>query len=254
MDNKKIRLIAVGNSFSDDCLQHVYFILKDMGFQEIVVGNLYIGGCPVSSHIQNLSLDAAVYEYRINRGGEWENISCYKASDALKQEEWDFVFTQQFSGESGLEETYKQVDALYGLIKKNVKASPKFGWQMTWAYPQHTDHPWFERYDNSQEKMWKDIQAAVKKYILPRKDVHFLIPSGEAVQKARMVFGDTLNRDGCHLTYMLGRYIAGLCVAGAVTGESIANVSWAPEGVDEMQKAVAKAVALSALEKWKIEQ
>lgn len=254
MKDKKIRLIAVGNSFSDDCLQHVYFILKDMGFAEIVIGNLYIGGCSVSRHIQNLTLDDPAYEYRTNSNGEWENFPCFKASDALAQQEWDFIFTQQFSGESGLAQTYEQVDELYGLIKQAVKGSAKLGWQMTWAYPQHTDHPWFGRYENSQEKMWADIQAAVQQYILPRSDVRFLIPSGEAVQKARTVFGDTLNRDGCHLTYTLGRYIAGLCAAGAVTGESVANVSWAPEGVDEIQKAVAKAVALSALEKWKIEK
>ena len=249
---KSVKLLAVGNSFSDDCLEHVYFILKDMGVAEIKLGNLYIGGCPVSKHVENLKIGAPSYDYRLNEKGEWITISGYKANDAIGEEEWEFIFTQQFSGESGLQETYRQVDELYALIKANAKGSPKYGWQMTWAYAQNTDHPWFEKYGNSQQTMWQAIQDAVEKFILTRMDISFLIPSGEAVQKARTVFGDTLNRDGYHLGYTLGRYIAGLCVAGAVTGESVANVAWAPEGVDEIEKAVAKTVALSALEKWKL--
>ena len=249
---KSLRVLAVGNSFSDDCMEHVYFILKDMGVEEIVLGNLYIGGCPVSKHVENLTANIPAYEYRFNNNGVWENTLGYTAGDAIAQREWDCIFTQQFSGESGLKETYRQVDELYALIKRRAKGNPKYGWQMTWAYANNCDHPWYERYGGSQERMWQAIQDAVQEFVLTREDVTFLIPSGEAIQKARTVFGETLNRDGYHLTYTLGRYIAGLCVAGAVTGESVANVVWAPDGVDEMEKAVAKAVALSALEKWKI--
>ena len=65
-------------------------------------------------------------------------------------------------------------------------------------------------------------------------------------ENARAVLGDTLNRDGFHLSYDLGRFIAGLCVVKGLIGLDIDNVTYAPEGVDEEKRALAIAVANAA--------
>ena len=64
---KKIRILMIGNSFSDDTIEHVYPILRDFGYDEIILGNLYIGGCPIEKHYANLVGDVAEYNYYVNQ-------------------------------------------------------------------------------------------------------------------------------------------------------------------------------------------
>ena len=40
-----LKLLTVGNSFSDDAMEYVWQIASALGFKKIELGNLYIGGC-----------------------------------------------------------------------------------------------------------------------------------------------------------------------------------------------------------------
>ena len=61
-----------------------------------------------------------------------------------------------------------------------------------------------------------------------------------AIQNARTSYlGDTLTRDGFHLTIPYGRYIAALTWGKVLTGKSVEGIAYAPEGVDEALKAIA---------------
>ena len=61
-----------------------------------------------------------------------------------------------------------------------------------------------------------------------------IIPNGTAIQNARTSFiGDTLTRDGHHLTYNLGRYIAGLTLVKTITGVDVTQINYAPNGLSE---------------------
>ncbi len=244
---KSVKILAIGNSFSDDCMEYVYPVLKSLGVEEIRLGNLYIGGCPLSRHCQNAREDAPVYEYRTNNDGRWTTAFGHTLREAIVSEEWDFIFTQQFSGESGLAETYDTLDELLTYVKGLAKGTPKFAWQMTWAYPKGSPHEWFKKYGNDQRTMYESIVGAVKAKIFPRKDIFAVIPTGTAIQNARKVLGDVLNRDDCHLSFGLGRYIAGLCVAESLTGLSVEEIAYAPDGVDEEMKRVAIAAVKAAV-------
>lgn len=243
-----VKILAIGNSFSDDCMEHVYGILKDLGVREIRLGNLYIGGCPLRLHLQNAKEDAPAYEYRTNHDGEWKTTPGYKMSDAIASEEWDFIFTQQFSGESGLAETYGPLEELLAYVKGLARGTPKFGWQMTWAYANGCEHDWFARYGNDQATMYEAIVCAVRERIARCEDIAAVIPSGTAIQNARTALGDTLDRDGFHLSLNVGRYVAGLCVVGALTGLSLEGISFAPEGVDVEKRKIALAAATAAIQ------
>ena len=245
---KSVKLLAIANSFSDDCMEHVYGILKSLGVEDIQLGNLYIGGCSLETHCNNLRGDLPAYEYRTNETGVWNNTLDYKMSDAINLKEWNFIFTQQCSSHSGIAESYDDFDELFAYVKGKAKGQPKFGWQMTWAYPQDSDHPAFVSYEGSQQKMYESIVNAVKTKILPREDVT-IIPSGTAIQNARLAVGDILHRDLCHLSLGLGRYVAGLCVVKALVGLDIDNVTFAPEGVDDEMRNIAIAVANAACAK-----
>ena len=76
--------------------------------------------------------------------------------------------------------------------------------------------------------------------VLTNEAYEGVIPSGTAVQNARTSYvGDTLTRDKTHLSIPLGRYIAALTWARVLTGKSVENICFAPDGVDEKMKAVA---------------
>ncbi len=244
---KSVKLLAIANSFSDDCMEHVYGILQSLGVEDIQLGNLYIGGCSIQTHCANARGDLPAYEYRTNETGVWNNTPEYKMGDAIDLKEWDFIFTQQYSGHSGMAETYDDLDELLAYVKGRVKGNPKYGWQLTWAYAEDAQPPAFADYDNSQEKMYECIVNAVKTKVVPKGLT--VIPSGTAIQNARLCLGDVFTRDGFHLDLGIGRYIAGLCVVKALVGLDIDGVTFAPEGVSDEQRKLAIAFANAACEK-----
>lgn len=245
---KSVRILGIGNSFSVDGMEYVYDILYSLGVEKIELGNLHIGGCSLATHCNNLRGDLPAYEYWENDSGAWRTTPDYKMGDAIASKEWDFIFTQQYSGHSGIAETYSDLDELMAYVKDKQKGNPKYGWQMTWSYAKDATHPAFVDYDNDQDKMYGAIVNAVQTRILPRGNMK-VIPSGTAIQNARAVMGDVLNRDGFHLDYAIGRYIAGLCFVKSLVGLDIDGVTFAPEGVDEEKRRLAITVANAACEK-----
>jgi hypothetical protein len=91
----------------------------------------------------------------------------------------------------------------------------------------------------------------VKTYVKAEKRISGIIPNGTAIQNARTSFtGDTLTRDGYHLSYTLGRYIAGLCYFSAITGVDISNITYSPYvDVTPEVMAMAKDAVKTALKK-----
>lgn len=241
-----MKILAIGNSFSVDCLEYVYEILHSLGVENIELGDLCIGGCSLQTHCKNLRDDLPAYEYWTNKTGEWKITPDYKMGDAIASKEWDVIFTQQYSGHSGMAETYGDLDEVMAYVKHKQQGQPKYAWQMTWAYAKDATHPAFADYQNSQQIMYEGIVNAVKTKILPKKNIT-VIPSGTAIQNARTALGDTLNRDGFHLSYDVGRYIAGLCAVGALTDLDIEKVTFAPDGVDEHTKQIAIKAAKAAI-------
>ena len=244
---KSVKILGIGNSFSVDAMEWVYKILKNLGVEDIKLGNLYIGGCSLETHCNNLRGDLPAYEYWKNTDDNWEIIPEFKMGDAIVEREWDVIFTQQQSGRSGLPETYDgYVDELLAYVKSLAKGNPVYGWQMTWAYANYFENPNFDNYDRSQDKMYAGIVNAVQTKILPREDISLIAPTGTAIQNVRGVLGDVLNRDGFHLTYDYGRYIGGLCIVKAMLGFDIDGVTYAPEGVSDEQRKLAIAAVNAA--------
>ena len=243
-----MKIFAIGNSFSEDGMEYLYPILQDLGEENIVLKNLAYPGCTVDQHVEFLSEDKPVYYYREYINGAWVVRENQTGLDKFCSDEWDVVTTQQASWLSGKSSTYDKVPDLLAIIQKNAKKTPKIKWHMTWAYEgdsvRLTDHD----YDGSQLVMYRGILDAVQQKVLPIGVYDGVIPSGTAVQNARTSYvGDTLTRDKTHLSIPLGRYIAALTWAGVLTGKSLQNVRFAPEGVDEQMKAVAIEAAENAL-------
>lgn len=228
-DRTSISILAVGNSFSVDAMQYLYDVLEEVGYSEIYLGNLYIGGCSLETHANNFANAAKSYTFYTNSAGKWNSASGAEAIASMKTREWDYVTVQQVSQYSGKPATYEPyLSAVIDSVKANCPGA-EIWWHMTWAYQQSANYSQFSNYGYNQKTMYDAIVGAVQEKIVPRDDIAGIIPSGTAIQNARTSFiRDNFSRDGYHLNYSVGRLTAALMYAKALTGCSVKNLSWTP--------------------------
>ncbi len=239
-DDGVLKILGIGNSFSIDTFEYAYSIAKSAGIKEIVLGNLYIAGCSIDQHLSCAKNDKASYIYYVNSNGSWKETSNYKLGDAIRSDNWDYITLQQASGDSGLPESYSSLGELVSYVRKNANDDATLVWNMTWAYQQSSTHDDFENYNDNQLTMYNAIVNAVSQKIVDNDDFEMIIPVGTTIQNARTSYiGDTLTRDGFHLTYDLGRYMAGLTLVKQLTGISIDNIGYRPASVAPEYKEVA---------------
>lgn len=226
---KQINILAIGNSFSEDTTHYLHQIALADGIKTKVV-NLYIGGCSLETHWKNIEENAANYSYQIN-GMYTDRLITIK--EALLEENWDYVITQQASYNSGIEETYfPYIENIYHYIKK---LAPKavIMLNQTWAYEIDSNHEGFRYYNGSQLEMYDKLKKAYDKAANTiQVDI---IPCGDAIQALRQLEpfqyehgGMSLCRDGYHLNYVYGRYLVAAIWYEVLLKKSILDNSYIP--------------------------
>lgn len=259
MNNKQIKILAIGNSFSVDALQYLYQIASSLGVKDIIIGNLYIGSCSLETHLNNILNKLPKYIYYTNTNGEWIEHIEHTVNEAILEHKWDYISFQQVSSLSGMESSYNEillqlVDEVKNLFlsenNPNRNDEVKFIWHMTWAYQQDTTHPGFINYSNNQLEMYYSIINSVKNKILPNKDFEIIIPNATSVQNTRTsILGDTITRDGFHMSYDLGRFLTGLMFFKQLTNIEIDNIEYCPESISEEVKQICIKAVNNAYEK-----
>ena len=61
---KKNSILFIANSFADDTIQYMPNIAKELGY-DLDLYNLFIGGCSIDTHIENLRNNNHLYELRV---------------------------------------------------------------------------------------------------------------------------------------------------------------------------------------------
>ncbi len=230
-----LKILTIGNSFSDDAVEYMWNIATSLGIKEVVVANLHISGASLERQLNNATTNSPSYEYRINSSGEWKQENRKKMLDVITGDAWDFISVQQASVDSGVADTFDSLDGLTEIIQQNA-VDAKIVWHMTWAYQSNYDDAQFDVYNRNQNTMYQAIVETVQTKVLANQSIKAVIPSGTAIQNARTsVLGDTLTRDGLHLT-KTGRYIAGLAYVQVLTGLDVSEVEFSP--VDEDAKKI----------------
>ncbi len=227
-----MKILAIGNSFSTDATTHLQRLAKSAKM-DVYVRNLFIGGCTLRKHHENLLSNDMVYEY------EEDGVSLGKIGllTALGRENWDYVSLQQASHESGLIDTYEPyLGVLVGKIKE-VAPESTIMFHRTWAYENDSDHPGFSNYGYLQDQMYQRIVEATDIVAL-RYDLK-LIPVGDMIQKIREIpafqygkGGISLCRDGYHLSETYGRYIAAITWLITFCGIPRQMPEYRPPGTD----------------------
>ncbi len=255
---KSLKILAFGNSFSKDAMQHLWKIAKSYGVETVVLGNLNIGGCSLETHYTNMSQNLPAYTYTKNTNGEWENTKNVTALSGLRDESWDIITIQQASDQNASASTYSNLsEILQYLEQKKPKKDTKILWHMTWAYQSDSTKKAFQEYNNNQITMYEAILKRVKDDVLCFDNFVGVIPAGTAIQNLRKTsVGDTLTRDGYHLSYGLGRYVAALTWYCYITGADPFEARFVPlEDQVEIylhQEEIAQSVADAIREPYEI--
>ncbi len=225
---KTLKVLAIGNSFSSDATEYLWDIAKDGGVETIVIGNLYIGGCALDKHYTNIRTSAGAYTYYKNTNGRWSSTSGVSVQKGLADEEWDIVTVQQASGSSGVESSYSPLKKILEFLAENEPNADVY-WHLTWAYQQNSTHSSFPTYGSDQMKMYNAILKALDSKVKVEESIVGIIPSGTAVQNLRSSYiGDTVTRDGYHMSYDYGRYTVALTWFAYLTGGDVDTVDWLP--------------------------
>lgn len=248
---KNLKVLAIGNSFSVDGMEYLYKIAADYGVENIILGILYIPGASLATHVNSINNGLSNYVYYKNNADVWTyHNSNATLLDGLLDEEWDVITIQQVSGYSGLPDTYNtDIDTIINYVKEHrTNPNSRFVWHMTWAYQGNSTHPDFVRYSSNQLTMYQAITAAVQNKIVDRDDISYVIPSGTAIQNLRTsYFGDTITRDGYHLSLDLGRYTASMTWFKMITGLSIDLIEYCPDSLSSTDLLVVKEAVNNAI-------
>lgn len=223
-----MKVLCIGNSFSEDATAY----LQKVANGELYVRNLAIGGCSLERHYNNIVGNLSDYGYEI----DGESIRISSVEEALKENDWDFISVQQVSHYSGIIDTY---EPFLGEIVKYLREkcpSAKLVLHRTWAYDDLSDHDGFANYGRDRKKMYNAIVNTTNK--VAEKYGFDIIPCGDAIELARDLDEFkagaplSLNRDGFHLSFDYGRYLAALVMYRFFTGKSAQSVGFEPIGTD----------------------
>jgi len=233
-DAPHVRVLSIGNSFSRDAFSYVPFLIEELvPGAEVDFGILYIGGCRLSRHYDNLVGEKPAYEFdRYHTGdGHWSMTKDVSIQQGLASEDWDIIILQQQSGDSRYYYTYQPyLNDLLAYIHSQ-KPQATLAWLLTQAYG--TGHKPLG--DMSSDEMWARTDEASQR-VLDETLVNLLIPAGTAIQNARYTILDHFGKaqhltcDGYHLHEGIPPLIEGL-----VTVERIMSVYGVDVDVEKSQ-------------------
>jgi hypothetical protein len=242
INGNKIKVLSIGNSFSRNAQTYLHKIAEADGV-DMIVANLYIGGCPLELHWMNASTDNKAYLYTKTYV---EPRKAATIKEALIDEEWDYVTFQQKSGYSGLVETY--FPYLTNLIEyvKEYAPSACHVIHQTWAYQEGCDWEGFSFYGRSQKRMFQALKKAYG-FASERTGIDMILPVGEAFQIARERLGDCLCLEDKSHAAANGCYLAGCVWYEVLTGNLVKDNFFVPEEVALDQIPILKACAHEAV-------
>ncbi len=252
-----IKILAIGNSFSADAVEQELYGLFEAEGQKVIIGNLYIGGCPLEKHAANATSDAAAYSYRKIVNGIMTKVADTKMSDALADEDWTFISVQEGAGYHGYyNTTYNDIThsmepdltTLLNVVRAKCK-NAKLVFHAPWAAKTGYTGGKFSYYGFDQKVMYNMICTATQEVLKAHPEFSLFMNSMDAVQNARTSYiGDNMNRDGWHLNYTTGRYTVGCLWYEKIMGKSVVGNSYHPEGMSETTAEVCQTAAHEACE------
>ena len=229
---KSFRSLSIGNSFSEDALEHAHAIAAADGIDWETI-NMDIGGCTLERHWKSFAEDIPDYDYEHNGKVERTGVLL---REVLLDGKYDIITFQQGSHMSGKPESYQPWLTDLAAAVRKLQPDAKFYMQETWAYDWACTYHYFADYNKDQHEMYRRIRDAYSQAAASISAE--LIPVGDVIQYIRdnvpgfdtRSGGITLNySDGFHLSHPYGRYLNSAVWYTVLFGADIRQNTYMPE-------------------------
>ena len=282
-DDGQLKILMLGNSFSDDTSLYMYHIAKnamendafgdDVNIEGFKIGNLAKANCTLDLHLSNAQNDVGAYNFRVvtdesdvpvspvSTDSVYHSTTNSKISEVVQSDNWDFISFQEFNSDF----SYTALPELIDIVSSYCPTA-QIVWHLTWAYEEideEHNHPHLKAYGGNQMAMYNALVAAAQTAKQNISAIDLIAPTGTAIQNARTTaMGDTFTRDGYHLSgegdfvtdkaFNLtnrhnGRYVAALTFFGKLSGIDLTKITYRPTNVTEENQALSIQAAIAAI-------
>lgn len=226
LSKDSIKVLGIGNSFSDNGTKYLYHAFKALGVEDVITANVWIGGTNFTNHYNNVKLNTSSYMYDKNSTGNIDYQGGKTLQYALQDEEWDYVILTCTSYSPIVGYDIEALNFLIDYIHDNVNNSNvQIGFQATWADHKDSLNSAFTYYDYDQIRMYEACLNSANEIIAPVEGIDFIIYSVTAIQNGRTsYYGDNFTADGHHLN-KVGEFLAGLTWALTISNWSVDDLN-----------------------------
>lgn len=216
-----INVLSIGNSFSQDAQRYLHDLARSEGVS-IETVNLYIGGCSLETHFQNMKGDKKAYSLEMD--GHSAGGFLVSIKEALLARSWDYITLQQASHFSYQEETYSPYAKALAAYVREYCPKAKLLIHQTWGYESGSVRIREHGFETYEEMFAKVEQCYVK--MAQEIQADGILPSGTAFRYALANGIDSIHRDTFHAKLGVGRFILALVWYKYLTGNEIAQVNF----------------------------
>lgn len=213
-----MRVLSIGNSFSQDATRYLWEIAR-CGGADITTVNIVYPGCSLEQHYRYMLSGEKKYSLEFNGRFTGFYVSL---TDALLSGHWDVITVQQASHVSFSEKSYyPYINALTEYIRK-CAPGVKLLVHETWEYANGSTQLANVTPYSSSAEMRRDIISA---YESAARNIcaDGIIRSGELIGKLTDKGMIQIHRDGFHLSLGKARYAVALLWFRTLTGKSVGS-------------------------------
>ena len=241
-----INILLFGHSYGVDSTEYLPELAVSAGMENVYIGRFIKGNCSLEEHYAYFLADSTKKYAECLPGKTKFNKVDRTVREAVSGTRWDYVIFQNSLENEGRYETAQPwlnrlVEYVLTTQKECFDNVPVIGWNMFWPISRLNEDGHHKLstyrlsfYGNSSDQMWNAYLAETKR-LSKDTGINFIIPTGTAVMNARRTGLNTvdakeLTRDGDHLSYDLGRYVAACAVyekiLAPISGKSVLGNEW----------------------------
>ncbi len=264
-ERESLRILALGNSFTQDSTAYLWNIADACGAEDVIVGRMFHAGARLYEHLRAANNeegyeDFYLYTEQTSPNGEYAKDKT-SFEYGVTARDWDVIVLQAWYPEAcyglngGIENgevvSKEWLNELTSIIKaKATNTDVELGFNMIWSQerqlsesvPNDSENNFNNRFNYGYTVAdWESIVSQTETYIENNSDYTYLIPVGTAIENARTSYlagirGATsaadlmggLQRDSVHLND-IGKYIAAMTWAKILKPEwQVENITFAP--------------------------